>query len=105
MRAANVGEGKDSERPIHLQDTTESKRELVGVVNAADMGEALLKAVSILARQKITSRVEIERTGRWNGDDLGHLSRAAELLASHVPERTGPCIGSAPGIYSPRKID
>jgi hypothetical protein len=86
-------------------DTTEGERELVGNVNAADMGEALLKAVSILARQKITSRVEIQRTGRWNGNDLGHLSRAAELLASHVPERTVPGIGSTPGIYSPRKVD
>ncbi|MGX9431958.1 MULTISPECIES: hypothetical protein [Bradyrhizobium] len=86
-------------------DTTEGERELVGLVNAADMGEALRKAASILARQKTTSRFEIQRTGGRNGDDLGHLSRVAELLASHVPERTVPGIASASGIYSPRKVD
>lgn len=63
-------------------DTTEGVRELFGIVNAADMGEALQKAVSLLARPH-TSRVEIERTGRSHGYDLGHLSRTAELLASH----------------------
>ena len=65
-----------------LFDTTEGERELFGIVNAADMREALQKTVSLLARHHTTTRVEIERTGRWHGYDLGHLSRTADLLAS-----------------------
>ena len=81
-------------------DSTGGQRELFGIVNAADMGEALQKAVSFLARHRTTSRIEIERTERWYGDDLGHLSRVAELLADHVPERTVPDIGTAPASRS-----
>ncbi len=87
-------------------DTTEGERKLFGIVNAADMVEALQRAGSLLARYHALSRVDVECTGRSHGG-LGHLSRAAELLASRV-ERTMPNNESAPCFYSPepiRKID
>ena len=87
-------------------DTTEGERKLFGIVNAADMIEALQRGGSLLARYHALSRVEVECTGRSHGG-LGHLSRAAELLASRV-ERTMPNNESPPGIYSRepiRKID
>jgi hypothetical protein len=85
-------------------DSTTGERELFGIVNAANMGEAFQKAVSFLARRHTPSRIEIERTERWYGDDLGHLSRVAELLASHVVECTTPGIGGALRINSPEQI-
>src|SRR5262245_61489682 len=56
-------------------EITEGERELLGIVIAADMGEALQKAASLLARHHTASSVELERTARLHGGDLGHLSR------------------------------
>jgi hypothetical protein len=68
-------------------DTTEGERQLLGIVDAADMGEALQKALSLLSRHHTTTKVEIERAGTSHGYGLGHLSRTAELLASDCHER------------------
>jgi hypothetical protein len=87
-------------------DITEGERKLFGIVNATDMIEALQRAGSLLARHHAISRVEVERAGRSH-DGLGHLSRAAELLASRV-ECNMPDNESALCIYSRgpiRKVD
>jgi hypothetical protein len=79
-----------------LFDSTGGERQLFGIVNAADMCEALQKAASFLAQRRTTSRIEIERTDRCDGDNLGHLSQVAELLASHVVKCTNFAARSVP---------
>ncbi|TAI67082.1 hypothetical protein [Bradyrhizobium sp. Leo170] len=69
-----------------LFDTSDGKRALFGIVNAAHIGEALEKASS-LVRHHNTSRVEIESTSQAHSDGLGHLSMVAELAAS----KSAPC--------------
>ncbi|WP_152535687.1 hypothetical protein [Bradyrhizobium sp. Ai1a-2] len=58
-------------------DTTDGESELFGIVDAANMVEALEKAASLMRQPHNVLRVEIERT-----NELGHLSLAAQLVAS-----------------------
>jgi hypothetical protein len=56
---------------------TYGKCELLGIVDATDMIDALTKAASVMRRSHNVFWIEIERTTA-----LGHLSLVAQLMAS-----------------------
>jgi hypothetical protein len=85
-------------------DTTEGERELVGTVNAADIGEALLKAVSLLARQKISSRSRSSAPAGGTAMTSGTSAEPRNFLPRTSRCPPGPASGARLASVRPRKL-